>query len=691
MHPQLVPASPATCPSTLYQHHLHVACGVKSQSNPSAAAVLPAPQRLPELQFFQPHHSLAASCLCPVSVISSPSLHLTHQSSTMSLSERSMDDDAVLIDRDDISNYNPEQILPERPETIHNIRSWLQPTSYNDVGGEYRRHLASHVPGTGAWLTSSAEYRQWLQGTDGPQGLLWIRGIPGSGKSVIAAKLIDELARTNPGCPVLFFFFRQIIKANHSPQALLRDWMDQLLEYSPPLQKQLLTYVEAGRPVDTISMQDMFKDIRIALAGLPGKAFCIADALDEMDPGHNMDTFLDTLASLGQWRPGAVKVLITSRPVPIVERPLRMVPCLHLRLQESLVDVDISTYVEFALSTYGSAIQASDRQLIRDAVPGRANGLFLYARLAMDAFLRPGADINQVLRKLPVNLNALYDDLLEEHARRSDVPANVQFLILQAVTHTARPLRLLELATMIRSVCSDESAGPGSEKDLKATKDLIRTACGPLLEILPDETVSVIHHSLTEFLKGNTRSDDGSSRYPILQPGPTHAQLALACLRYLQSGCLDDVNAIHKQRNGPSDWYYRTSWSTGEAIASQGGHVPEPYVQMRLQHPFVEYAVCYWHHHVRKSEAAGHNQVQLDSEIRKFLGDSRAVEPWIRLTWRDYLDERLITQLHIAARAGFVSYFKDLVGKTEMEVDAHDVGGRTALWVNSNSPLNRQV
>ncbi|KAJ6440722.1 only proline and serine are matching in the corresponding protein [Purpureocillium lavendulum] len=139
------------------------------------------------------------------------------------IDEHVSDDDAVLIDRDDISNYNPDQILPERPDNIRKIRSWLQPTPYNDVGGEYRKHLASHLSGTGSWLTSSDVYQTWLRGDGDGEGLLWIKGIPGSGKSVMAAKLIDELARSNPGCPVLFFFFRQIIEANHKPQALLRD------------------------------------------------------------------------------------------------------------------------------------------------------------------------------------------------------------------------------------------------------------------------------------------------------------------------------------------------------------------------------------------------------------------------------------------------------------------------------------
>jgi Cdc6-like AAA superfamily ATPase len=146
----------------------------------------------------------------------------------MARSASSTSDDAVVIDRDDISNYNPEQILPESGDEIEKIRTWLKPTDYALESGEFRKHLISYLPGTGSWLTSTVTYREWLESNE--HGILWIKGIPGSGKSVVAAHLVDELSRSNPTSPVLYFFFRHIIDANHEPAALLRDWYA-ILEY----------------------------------------------------------------------------------------------------------------------------------------------------------------------------------------------------------------------------------------------------------------------------------------------------------------------------------------------------------------------------------------------------------------------------------------------------------------------------
>ncbi|KAF5012003.1 hypothetical protein FDECE_1918 [Fusarium decemcellulare] len=583
----------------------------------------------------------------------------------MSDSESYSEPDAIIIDRDDVSNYNPDNILPKSTEEIAKIREWLEPTSYTIAGGEFRKHLASHSPGTGQWLTSTDEYQGWLRGDDGC-GLLWIKGIPGSGKSVHIAKLIDDLTKENPGCPVLFFFFRQIIAANHSPHALLRDWMDQVLRYSPPLQHQLWAYIEEQVSLSSFSVDDLLKDLQMAFRALPDKVFCIADALDEMDTGN--EAFLPAIGSLGQWRPHKVKVLISSRPVPKVEAHLRQIPAFHIRLEERMVDIDISTYVNSALSE--SHIPESEWGAIVNAVPGRANGLFLYARLAMEAFLEPGANIETVLAYLPLDLNVLYADLLQEHARRSGISSHVQRLILQSVTHATRPLRLLELAEMCRAVDSI-----GSGRDLKAMKDLIRTACGPLLEILPDETVSVVHHSFTEYLKGTTRVNDEGG-YPVLLPGPSHAQLALSCLRYLlETRCLDEVEITIDDTDespGHDDGFYSRDNSDW---------VPHEIRELRMKFPFFLYATRNWHLHIRNSETESYAQNEINHVLEQFLSTDKSIKAWLQVVWPGWSwNARKFSALHLVARFGLVAYTKKLVAGWTGDVNCYDITGKTPLW-----------
>ncbi|TGJ88327.1 hypothetical protein E0Z10_g425 [Xylaria hypoxylon] len=575
-----------------------------------------------------------------------------------------IDSDTVAIDRDDISNYNPDHILPQSPEVIASIRQWLQPTAYKDAFGEYRKHLASHAAGTGVWLTLSATYGEWLQNEK--VGTLWIKGIPGSGKSVIAAQLINDLTAKYPGTPVLYFFFRQIIDANHRPTALLCDWLDQVLIYSPPLQTQLKTYLETRRPLTSLSMDDLWRSLRLALVNLPNGVYCVADALDEMDQGH--EDFLRSLAALGQWMPNKIKVLMTSRPVSSVETPLRKAETFQIRLDEANVDRDIASFVQQQLNS--TSLSVSDRDLISNEIPGRANGLFLYARLAMDAFLEPSADIHDVLKRLPRDLNDMYTNLLKEHSLRSGVPHDIQRIILQCATHATRPLRLLEVADMLETTYIKRT-----EKDLKATKNLVKAACGPLLEVLLDETICVIHHSLTEYLRGSTRPD-ALLGYPVLKPGPTHESLALACLTYMGASSLSKIEVKKKALTNDYD---RVDFYFNKEVRHEE-------IQLRLKHPFLEYAVANWHAHCCKSAIAGHNQEEINKALRRFFNDGKQLQAWLSLRWpggERYLHD--VTQLHVAARLGLEAYVRELLQTESLDTDSQDAIGRTPLWWAASS------
>lgn len=550
----------------------------------------------------------------------------------------SEDDDAILVDTGHIRSA----------ADLAKIRQWLQPTPYDLEPNEYSRHRASHLVGTSEWLTSTKTYQHWHSGDN---GLLWIKGIPGSGKSVMAASIIDQVNQEN--VPVLYFFFRQIIDANHKPIAALRDWLCQVLNYSPPLQVKLKGYIDKGRSIESLSPSDLWKDLKLALKSFP-KAYCVTDALDEMDEGN--DGFLHSLVELGQWRPSNVKVLITSRPVASVETSLRRSPIQQIRLEERLVDLDIAAYVQYKLR--GSSIPKENWGIIEEAIPGRANGLFLYAKFSMDAFLEPGVDVHEVLKTLPADLNAMYDELLREHLKRSNVSGEIQFLILQLVTHATRPLRLFEIAEVINTVHAS-----GGNNSLKETKDLAKAACGPLLEILPEETVSVVHHSFTEFLKGHTRSSgSGNFAYPVLESGPTNQSLAVICLNYLRSGRLDNQEV--SRRHIDDDFFDPKNTRLSG---------------LRLQFPFIEYAAENWYKHACRAASAGAEMSLVYDILDRFFAEKERYSLWLHIDWPTPFIED-VTPLHVAALAGLAQYASRLLQKKEIGVEGRDSNDNTPLY-----------
>ncbi|KAF3805193.1 hypothetical protein GCG54_00010470 [Colletotrichum gloeosporioides] len=544
-------------------------------------------------------------------------------------------DDPVILAHDDVRDYNEDNILPQMPETLTRIRQWLQPTGYDDDSSEYKKHLSFHLDGTGDWLLSSPSYRTWHDGND--DGLLWVRGIPGSGKSVFAASLIYRLVQED--VPVLYFFFRQTIESNHEPVAALRDWLAQVLKFSPPLQLRMKRILDENRSLDSASIDDFWSYLRIALAQLP-KAYCVVDALDEMDQTEHTQSFLKTLAELGQSSHSKLKVVMTSRPIAIIEKPLRNAKFVSIRLEEDKVDRDIAAYVQDRLST--SSIPEEYHVVIQRAVPGNAKGLFLYAKLAMDSLLRPEASIRQVLQNLPSNLDIMYSDILQKHAKRSGVPQDIQILVIQWVTHARRPLRLLEIAEIINT-----TQGSKTSLNLKDTKELVRAACGPLLEILPNETICVVHHSLTEFLSGST-TNPKTRDFPILEYGATHNLLAAQCLSYLLSRCLDEVQLQ------PRKLPFRPAHECPAVVNHK---------KRWLAAPFLKYAALNWYNHVKKAESAGFDQTEIRHFLNRLLHGENLLK-WVALAQerRNYVDA---TPLLTAIDLGLVDFTRMLLERPE--------------------------
>ncbi|RGP79318.1 ankyrin repeat-containing domain [Fusarium longipes] len=495
-----------------------------------------------------------------------------------------MADPSYLVDHN-ATNIN---VSPQDKTTLERLHNWLKPTHYTGEGSELEKHISSHLEGTSQWLIDSSVFQQWHGGND--HGILWIRGVPGTGKSVLAAKLVAHLASEDR--PVLHFFFRHTIQSNHRPESALRDWLAQILPFSPELQLALkdLAFGDKGpETASDIPMAELWDLLQLALRSIP-RAYVVVDALDEMD--HEvMEQFLHLLDQLGNLHPERVKLIITSRPIATIEKIVRNLRLLDIRLSNDLIAPDIKMYLRHRLDQISMASES--REAIVAELLEKADGLFLYAKLAMDTIRgleTPNYEtVTETLAKTPVDLSAIYSNILREHMARMELPEGFSILVLQLVTHAIRPLRLLEIADLIKAT------KPEYSHDIGALKNHVRTSCGPLLEIIPDETVRVVHHSLTEYLFGLNRSLSDHD-IPVFQSGPVHNVLAQLCLSYLQAGCLDTVEFVETMPD-------KTSRETLT-------HVKNPEVS-----PFMYYAATNWPLHMTKSFSQGFPQEEANRKL----------------------------------------------------------------------------
>ncbi|KAH8428033.1 uncharacterized protein LDX57_005738 [Aspergillus melleus] len=323
------------------------------------------------------------------------------------------------------------------------IRSWLSPTGFDSEGSEYRKHLNARVPTTGDWLFRAEQYRNWYTSTD--NGILWIKGIPGSGKSVIAANIIRTLAQDS-NAPVLFFFCRRILVSNGDPQQIARDFLCQVLNYGEDFPSVVTQVKDKYKNVTDAPFRELWKILTALLPTLP-KVYLVIDALDEI--AVDQDMFIDNLILLGQRKPPSIKVVITSRHPP-PEKRRKDLSILDLQLARRTVQKDIQTYITHRLDTQQQRLLTSeDRSLVEEVLGRKRQALFLYARLMLDELLQKEGAIVSQLEQPPDSLADIYASMLHDYSVRSGASIEFQTSLLTWVTHSSRALRLTELATIL--------------------------------------------------------------------------------------------------------------------------------------------------------------------------------------------------------------------------------------------------
>ena len=555
--------------------------------------------------------------------------------------------DYVFLDESDITGSDRAGLQPLSLEKQQKIRIWLQPTDYSADSSEYMRHLLCHVQGTSKWL-QEPQYQQWISSID--QGALWAKGIPGAGKSVVAAHLASQLQKAE-NSPVLYFFFRQIIASNRTPNSLLRDWMSQLLEYSPSLQWKLNSYLDRSRSLESVAFDELWDHLGSVLCNLR-RVYCIADALDEMTFGN--DLFIEKLTALGRLKPACVKVFMTSRPLPQIESSLRHEH--KITLSKTLVDQDIVIYIQHRLRL--ANLPEDVWGYAQERLMTNSQGSFLYTKLTVDDLLESikydlssSESVHEALDGIPLGLAEKYTSILSDYSARTGVPQSLQLTILRWIIHSYRPLRLLEVAAMVDSLLHkiDLGCDVREGQNRRNTKSIIRGACGPLIEILEDETVSIIHHSFTEYLIDPDRalSSKGISSFPTIDSQKSHLEIALACLRYLTSVW---TNGLDLEET--NSWSMRLERETKLTAA-------------RAQEPFLSYASNHWAYHVSHFGEADEELFQAIDDF--LLNDSKALASWPELREGKSSETQIAycegsSALHLAAGEGLAQYTGHLLG-----------------------------
>ncbi|RYP53937.1 hypothetical protein DL768_001249 [Monosporascus sp. mg162] len=377
------------------------------------------------------------------------------------------------------------------------------------------------------WILGHEDFRRWRD-DDGAR-LLWIKGDPGKGKTMLLIAIVDELEQLKQphqqSTTVLSYFFCQGTNSDlNNATAVLRGLIFLLIMQQPLLISHLREkYDHQG--------QGLFQGINafVALSGIFGsmlrdpkltRAYIVVDALDECET--NQKQLLNLIAQNISASP-RVKWIVSSRNQVEVEQQLKLDDSgmkLSLELTQNAQQVAhaVNAYINSKVKEVKS-LQDDDeeRDRIRDVMHQKANGTFLWVTLIIKELEKPDClDPLQVVKEIPTDLYELYNRILNQIWQLQKSTSEFCQLVLSVVTLAYRPLHLAELIVL---------SGLHQKISIKKVRKVVEF-CGSFLTIQNDH-VYLIHQSVKDYLSSKASST-------IFPSGPTDVHHAI-CSRSLQA------------------------------------------------------------------------------------------------------------------------------------------------------------
>ncbi|XXG96559.1 hypothetical protein Hte_002844 [Hypoxylon texense] len=291
------------------------------------------------------------------------------------------------------------------------------------------------------WITNSRGWKEWLRGgssdPDGYRRFIWIYGIPGAGKTVLASFLIDEIAKHCCYTGVSYYYCYGV-RNQEETMPLLR-WMvgDLSRQAGRFIPKELEDLHQTG--IFTIpGLTSCFLSLCRWFQENGRRVYLVVDAVDESKAPRKR--LLDLLIKIGT-DPSFenVSLLMTSRdendireamnnlssPLPInlnrsFEDEAELVsPYTEITMSNNDVKCAIRTYVkkQFARSSKFATWPPNFRETVENDLARNARGMFRWVACQIDVLERIYLDsdrVREVISNMPEDLFGVYAKILEE-------------------------------------------------------------------------------------------------------------------------------------------------------------------------------------------------------------------------------------------------------------------------------------
>ncbi|KAH9204400.1 hypothetical protein DL95DRAFT_471524, partial [Leptodontidium sp. 2 PMI_412] len=356
------------------------------------------------------------------------------------------------------------------------------------------------------WIFEHADFHEWR---DNDQGrVLWIKGDPGKGKTMLLCGIIDEMSalmrlRDKSATKLLSFFFCQATDSRiNNAGAVLRGLIYLLIDQQPSLLSHVQKkYDLAGKALfEDANAWVALSEIFTSILQDPGmnSTYLIIDALDECVTELPLLLALIVQTSSSS----RVKWILSSRNRTDIERALRpneSRTTLSLELKENAEQISraVAAYINHCISELPEIEhEISVQDQVRDILQRKSDGTFLWVALVVRELKTAESwELLDVVNEAPAGLDELYRRMIGQIEQQAREKPELCRGVLSATTITYRPLHLAELGVL-----------SGLPPNISSTCESVATIvnlCGSFLTIR-DNIVYTIHQSAQDFLSATT-------------------------------------------------------------------------------------------------------------------------------------------------------------------------------------------
>ena len=341
-----------------------------------------------------------------------------------------------------------------------------------------------------AWIRDHADFQRFRN--DEASRLLWIRGDPGKGKTMLLCGIIDELERDSSVS--LFYFFCQATGGDRVSTAtsVLRGLIFDIARHNRQLTKYVRKkYDYAGR--ELFSSVNAWQDLSEILNSMlqdPSLAntVLVVDALDECSVDRVRLVDFISRSSPAKWIVSSRNWLDIEESLGGAEQKVK----LHLELNQGSVSKAVDSYIKYKTGQLAQK-KNYDAQM-KDAVlrylMTNANGTFLWVALVCQELTKPNVRRQHTfdtLKSFPPGLVPLYERMLSEISHSRDATLCKEILAITLVAY--RPTTLEKLKVLVVGL------GDLNKEEIEE----VISSCGSFLT-LQSGYVSFVHQSAKDYL-----------------------------------------------------------------------------------------------------------------------------------------------------------------------------------------------